>query len=130
MSWSALATTADQIKVREAEFFGDAADAVVIAMKQTLARDQIKRDIADDLGLPLDSTEFDTLAVDYASDLQRAMALLQLHLIFTDHDGGEGSVNRFKAEHYGALYAKERQRFKTFGQYATSARVGSVSRWL
>lgn len=131
MSWADLETTVEHIKTREAEFFGTTADATVIAQKKDLAKDVMRRDLADALGYDIDDdASMDVIAVDYATDLQRALAYLQLHLIFTDQDTGEGSVNRHKAEHYGSLYAKESQRFRTFADDVASASVQEVPRWL
>lgn len=130
MSWAALATTATHMKEREAEYFTGMADAAIIALKQTIAKDQMKRDLCDELGMELTDTAVDTIATDYESDLQRALALLQLHLIFTDQDAGEGSVNRFKSQYYRSAYDNEKRRFKTMGAAATSSSISVTTRWL
>lgn len=129
MSWSALKTDAAQIKVREAQLFADYSDADAQGIMLAIALDDLKRDVADALSLPLDSTEFDTLAVEYATDLKKALAYRQLYLWFVDQDAGEGSVNRYKADHYFSLYNQERQRFKTMGDYATSRSVRVTTAW-
>lgn len=130
MSWGTLETTATHMKEREAEYFTGMSDAAIIALKQSIAKDKMKRDLCDELGLALDDTAVDTIATDSEPDLQRALALLQLHFIFTDQDAGEGSVNRFKSSYYGSAYDNEKRRFKTMGTSSTSARISVTTRWL
>lgn len=129
MAWTDLEVTADSIKARESKLFGTYTDANAKLIQKVVAKEQMKRDICDELGYELDDTAIDTLATDYEADLQRALAYLQLHLWFMDNHTGEGSVNDIKAQHYLSLYNKERQRFKTLGGAATSRNTRIVTAW-
>ncbi len=129
MSWSTLEVNVDDIKVRESKLFGTWTDSAVKGVMKSVAKEQMKRDMCDELGLGLDDTAIDTLADDYTTDLQRALAYLQLHLFFMDNHTGDGSVNAMKASHYASLYKQERQRFKTLGGTATSTSTHVMQAW-
>lgn len=132
MSWASLETTAEHIKGRESLVFGSFTDDDAKAIMKDLAKDQVKRDLADALNITTASdydTTYDTLATDYADILQRALAYLQLHLWFTDQSAGVDSANQMKADHYLSEYRREQRRFKTLGNYATSSTVGSQTLW-
>ncbi len=109
MSWSTFTTDAVQIKQREAELFGDYSDSDAIAVMQTVAKDQMYRDLLD-AGI----TDVDACVTEHAADLKRALAYLQLYLYFVGNHTGLGSANDAKANHYRAMYREEVTRFTTF----------------
>lgn len=126
MSWSTLAIEAGFIKNREALLFSDMTDADVIAMYQDAAKDRLRSDLAEAMQVAFsDDTAIDGLATTNTAEIKRALAYMQMHLYFIDQDAGEGSVNRYKAKHYGQMYAGEQQRFKTFNN--TQTRVATVT---
>ncbi len=112
MTYADLEVDVNDIKVRESKLFGTWSDTNAKAVMKSIAKEQMERDLYDALGT---SADLDTVADTYTTHVQRALAYLQLHLFFVDNHTGDGTVNAMKATHYGSLYAKERDRFKTFG---------------
>ena len=81
-----------------------------------LYKDEAKEILEQDLITALSIDQENTTDLDDTVDLNedelaKALAYLQLHLIFLDKDDGDGSQARFRAVHYDKRYREYKDRF-------------------
>lgn len=112
MSWSTFETDVEQMKERESVYFSatEETDEQIVALYKVTAKDMLARALYD----AIPNADLDTLCVDHADDLKRALAFLQLHLLFMDNHNGAGSVNEMKAVHYLSQFRFEAGRFTQY----------------
>lgn len=88
---------------------------------QALYKDEAKEILEQDLIIALSIDQENTTDLDEtvnlnSEELSKALAYLQLHLIYLDKDAGYESQGRFRAIHYDKKYQECKNRFHTINK--------------
>jgi hypothetical protein len=118
MTYANLHTTAALMRAKELDVLAVyTADADVIALKETQAKEEMKWDLQEALNLEYDATDFETYLTNNQSYLQEALANKQLALFFFEDTGALGSANDMKVKHYKGQYESMRARFASLKSF-------------
>ncbi|MCX7909592.1 MAG: hypothetical protein N2560_08770 [Ignavibacteria bacterium] len=110
MDWDSFLSDAKYIRAKEGDLFEKATDDYLRALKVEQAKQDMKWDIEEVLGVSITDPFAQDFLQSNADYLREMLALRQLYWYFLERTNGEGSLTQIKADVYKKLYNERRSR--------------------
>jgi hypothetical protein len=116
MTFDALTINATYMRETSADILttNDYSDAALVSLKYNVAKNQLKHDMRQSLGLgdnTTDNTRLDDVTDKYETDIQNALMYLQLYWFFVEVNDGEGTKNNDRMKQYKGAYEQAKREF-------------------